>query len=154
MPCPFRGGPRYVTAFNSVQGRIRTELYIDYGDEKANTALFTFLHERRDEIESSYGSPLEWAELPIKRASRIRDYSFGDVAKVKNHDAYIDWFFESETRHRNALSGPAEQWNALSRVGGRNKPPPRVATSCWPSMHPPSSKKVRTDGTPAGAVHY
>lgn len=114
MPCPFKGGPRYVAAFNSVQGRIRTELYIDYGDAQANGALFTFLHERRDEIECTYGSALEWAELPGKRASRIRDYRLGDVAIVENHDAYIDWFFDSGTRLRNALSGPAEQWNAQS----------------------------------------
>ena len=63
-PCPFKGAPRYVAGFNSVEGRIRTQLYIDYGDAQANGALFLFLYESRDEIESTYGSALEWAELP------------------------------------------------------------------------------------------
>lgn len=38
MPCPFKGGPRCVAAF-SRGGRIKTELYIDYGEVEDNVAL-------------------------------------------------------------------------------------------------------------------
>ncbi len=35
---PFKGGPTYGASFG--RGKIRSELYIDYGDEAANMALF------------------------------------------------------------------------------------------------------------------
>jgi hypothetical protein len=41
--------------------------------------LYAFLAIGREEIEAEYGSP-------AKRASRIADYSVGDVAKVDGHD--------------------------------------------------------------------
>ncbi len=109
MPCPFKGGPHFSISF-AAGAKLRSELYIDYPSPDTVANLFDFLTERRAEIESTYGSPLTWEELPGRRASRIADYRPGDVANVKEHDTYIDWFFDTGARLRRALSAPAAAW--------------------------------------------
>jgi Domain of unknown function (DUF4268) len=47
-------------------GKLRTELYIDFGDAEANTQLFKRLAARKDEIETAYGGPLVWEDLPAR----------------------------------------------------------------------------------------
>lgn len=110
MPCPFKGGPRYAVSF--VQGgKLRNELYIDFGDADANTALFDRLAAIKDEIEADYGGSLVWEDLPTKRASRIADYAQGDVTNGDQSDAYIAWFFDTGTRLRAAVEA------AVTRLG-------------------------------------
>lgn len=50
------------------------ELYIDRGKDSdaENKKIFNTLHAKKDEIEKSFGGPLEWQRLDSKRASRIR----------------------------------------------------------------------------------
>jgi hypothetical protein len=110
MTSPFKGGPFYSCSFCS-GGSIRTELYIDYQTPDAVAALFDFLLERRSEIEGSFGAPVEWEELPGKKASRIAAYlPHSDVSNVDEHNEYISWFFESGDRLRQALEAPADAW--------------------------------------------
>jgi hypothetical protein len=109
MPSPLKGGPVYGNSF-AAQGRIRCELYIDYLDAGRVDQVYEFLLAHRGEIEDKYGGPLEWAALPSNRASRIADYSVGDVVNLDQHDAYIDWFFDTGTRLRNALAEPLAMW--------------------------------------------
>jgi Domain of unknown function (DUF4268) len=114
MPCPFKGGPRYVVEF-AAGGKLRSNLYIDYQrDGDGVQTLFGFLEDRMDEIQKTYGGPLSWEEMPDRRASRISDYALGDVSNVEDHDAYIDWFFDAMGRLRAALDGPAMEWATLS----------------------------------------
>ena len=47
--------------------------------EAAAAALYSALVARRAEIEAVYGSPLEFQELPGKRACRIVEYGNGEV---------------------------------------------------------------------------
>ncbi len=105
MPCPLKGGSGFSVGF-AWKGRLRSEFYIDFLDAGRVAQVFEFLSSQRDDIESEYGGPLVWEELPSSRASRIADYADGDVVNVDQHDAYIDWFFDSGTRLRNALNGP------------------------------------------------
>lgn len=102
MPSPFKGGPRYSVSF-AFGGQLRDELYIDYQDPDAVTALFDGLARHRDLIQAVYGDELSWEELPERRASRIAAYSEGDVSNTELHDHYIDWFFDPETRLRKAI---------------------------------------------------
>lgn len=60
-------------------GKARTELYIDVGDGEKNKALFDWLYEQRDEIQSKVGQELEWERLDDKRASRIAVYRKGSI---------------------------------------------------------------------------
>jgi hypothetical protein len=102
MPCPFKGGSYYCASF-AQNGKLRTELYIDAGDEAANAALFERLATLKDAIETACGKSLAWEDLPNRRACRIADYSQGEVSNRDQFDAYIDWFFDSGTRLRAAF---------------------------------------------------
>ncbi len=109
MPCPFKGGPQFRVSF-AAGGQLRSVLYIDYPSPDAVDHLFGFLTERKAEIESAYGSPLTWEELAGRRARRIADYRPGDVSEIGEHDTYIDWFFDTGARLRQALAGSAAAW--------------------------------------------
>jgi hypothetical protein len=107
-------------------GRLRAELYIDSGDGEANLELFRTLKERAQAIEAAYGKALSWEELPGRRACRIADYTDGDVTNTDQHDAYIDWFFETGNRLREALARSAD--HGLGRQPSL-APLPRVRTA-------------------------
>lgn len=104
MACPFKGGPYYAASFGQ-GGKLRSELYIDYGDAEQNTALFDTLATHKGVIESVYGSALSWEDLPDKRACRIADYASGDVLNGDQFDDYINWFFDAGARLRAAIEG-------------------------------------------------
>jgi hypothetical protein len=108
MPCPFKGGPNYTISF-AQGGKLRTELYIDFGDADANMALFEQLAAIKDDIEASYGAALVWEDLPGKQACRIADYGQGDVSNGDRFDEYIDWFFDTGTRLRTAIGAAAKR---------------------------------------------
>ena len=115
MASPFKGGPHYAVSF-AHGGKLRTELYIDYGDVERNAALFAALAERKEQIERLYGGKLTWEELPDKRASRIADYGDGDVSNTDELERYIDWFIETGTRLRGAIETAARE------ISGRGRP--------------------------------
>jgi hypothetical protein len=122
MPCPFKGGPAYDTEF-AAGGKLRSGLYLDFErDGDAVQVLYEFLLERKDQIEGAYEGPLSWEELPGRRASRIADYALGDVSNVEEHDAYIDWFFDTSSRLRAAVDGPGMEWATLSAASSSGQP--------------------------------
>lgn len=102
---PIRGA-HYAVAFNR-NGRISCELYIDSGDEDANLDLLRHFESQRDAVESSFGGPLSWEDLPGRRACRIAAYGEGDVLNTERHAEYIDWFFETSAKLRSALEPKA-----------------------------------------------
>jgi hypothetical protein len=106
MPCPFKGGPFYSASF-AQGGKLRSELYIDYGDAERNTELFESLAANKHELEGRYGGSLCWEDLPDKRACRIADYGHGDVSNGDQTDHYIDWFFDTGSRLRAAIDAAA-----------------------------------------------
>lgn len=96
-------GARYSSGF-AFKDRLRHELYIDTGDGEENLAILEALQGQRELIESSYGRPLMWEDLPGKRACRIADYKDGcSVLDPSRHDEYIDWFLDAGVRMREAL---------------------------------------------------
>jgi hypothetical protein len=107
MPSPFRSEASYSVNF-SRGGRLRSELYVDSPTEGRVEALFRALLARREAIELRYGGPLRWEELPNRRASRIADYTEGDVALAERCDTYISWLIDSQTRLRAAIDAVAE----------------------------------------------
>ncbi|HEX2039920.1 MAG TPA: DUF4268 domain-containing protein [Acidimicrobiales bacterium] len=102
FPSPIPG--TQITPSFAAGGRLRHELYIDSGDVATNENVFAGLLARKDEFEQVYGRPLSWEELPGKRASRIADYSTGDVLEEQAWEAYIDWFVECGERLRAAIA--------------------------------------------------
>ena len=111
MPAPFKSLSVYGNSFNK-GGRLSNEIYIDAADGAASAALYSALLARRSEIETVYGSPLEFQELPGKRACRIVEYGNGEVKDVERHDEFIDWFFDRGERLRQAIDSVADEVKA------------------------------------------
>jgi hypothetical protein len=106
MTSPIRG---CVIASGVAQGdRLRHELYIDTGDADHNAEIFGHLRDQQEQVEAAYGRPLEWEELPTKRACRIAEYKENcALADTERWDEYIAWFLGAGTRLRAALSAAA-----------------------------------------------
>jgi len=101
MPSPLSG-----TSINMsfAQGRrLRHELYIDPGDPDQSRAIFNALLEKREAVERSYGRPLEFEELPGKRACRIAEYREGEVTNRDRYEDFVRWFIDAGERVRRAL---------------------------------------------------
>ncbi len=54
------------------QNDTSVELYIDRGDEESNADVLKQLEAHRQQVETEFGSALEWQRLEGKRACRIR----------------------------------------------------------------------------------
>jgi hypothetical protein len=94
-------------SFSFAQGdRLRHELYIDSGDGERNTAVYEYLKTLQTQIETAYGNPLVWEDLPTKKACRVAHYKDGcNIEQAERYDEFIDWFLDSSTRLRAALTG-------------------------------------------------
>ena len=102
MPSPI-GGSTLGVSF-AANGRLRSELYIDTGSQDSSKALFDSLETHRPAIESAFGEALSWERLDGKRASRIATYSDGTVEVHEAWESYVDWFFDTQARLRQALT--------------------------------------------------
>lgn len=101
---PFRG-TQLIPSFAAGK-RLRHELYIDCGDGDLNTAVFNALLARRQQIEATYGSELDFDAMEGKRACRIADYRPESVIDREHEwSDYLDWMFAAGDRLRNSLAG-------------------------------------------------
>lgn len=83
----------------------RVELYIDNGHGEANLAEFNRFETRRAILDEKFGAPLEYEELPDRRACRISTYrpGGGDVLDDSALTEYVDWFIKTFERFRPAV---------------------------------------------------
>lgn len=108
MPCPLPGA-RFSVTFS--RGGLRHEIYIDGGDADDNLGVFRALEAQRDAMESAYGGPLEFEELPDRAACRVAAYlPDSAVDATDRHERYVDWIVDSGDRLRRALA-------AIARTG-------------------------------------
>ena len=70
---------KYGTSF-AANDRVRTEIYIDMGDQTKNKELFDKLFEQKEIIEKEFGNELTWERLDDKRACRICSYIDGSIS--------------------------------------------------------------------------
>lgn len=70
---------KYGTSF-AANDRVRTEIYIDMGDQIKNKELFDKLFEQKEIIEKEFGNELTWERLDDKRACRICNYIDGSIS--------------------------------------------------------------------------
>jgi hypothetical protein len=88
----------------------QVELYIDTEDEVENTAIFDKLHGQREEIERSFGGPLDWQPLEQKRACRIRHrITKGGWKDEAAWPAVIEATVDAMVRLERSLHGPIQQ---------------------------------------------
>ena len=71
-------GILYIVSF-ARGDKVRSEIYIDQGDQEQNKYIFDMLKQREDEITSHFGSQLEWERLDDNQASRISIYREGSI---------------------------------------------------------------------------
>jgi hypothetical protein len=91
--------------FSFARGRrLRSELYIDTGDQEANELIFTALAEQRPALEQAFGRTLQFEPMEAKRAARIAEYTEGDVTEDDRHQDFIAWFLDSGRRFRKSLA--------------------------------------------------
>lgn len=112
LPCPLKGDAHYALSF-AQGGRLRAELYVDAPDPAQVEHVFAALESHQEQLEATFGAPLSWEPLPERRASRVAAYGEGDVADLDDHDAYIDWFFDTLGRLRVAVEQVAREIGPL-----------------------------------------
>jgi hypothetical protein len=89
-----RTGFQFTWSFS--KGQLRTELYIDAGDQPTNKAYFDALNERAAELEGEVGYQLVWERLDSRRASRVytgRTFAPAELAD-ESHELR-DWAVQS-----------------------------------------------------------
>jgi len=71
---------------NTKDNNIACEIYIP--DSKK---VYKTLYKIKDKIEKELNTELEWMELPLKKASRIKISKDADIGKVDSWDEYFKW---------------------------------------------------------------
>jgi hypothetical protein len=84
-------------------GLISTEIYIDLGNRQRNLNVFFELKESQEQIEKEIGFPLDWQELPGKKACRIRLTTPGVVTANETHQDLIDWLIKQQIAFKTAF---------------------------------------------------
>ena len=92
------------TAFTG-DGHFRVELYIDTGNKEQNKRAFLELKESKLLIEEGVGEPLDWTEIPDRRASRISLLQNGTIDDTPEQlQEYIVWGAAGMAKFRHVFS--------------------------------------------------
>ncbi len=102
LPSPVRG-THFTLAFVA-GGRLRSDLFIDFGTTERSTAQFDMLQSQQADVEALYGRPLSWERLPDRGAYRVADYGEGEITNQADYPFYIDWMVDAQERLRRALA--------------------------------------------------
>jgi hypothetical protein len=76
------------------KNEIRVEVYISRSEAETNKAIFDVLHERKIEIEATFGKSLVWQRLDGKKACRIKHSNPYEGYNHENWPEMIDWLVE------------------------------------------------------------
>ena len=85
---------------NSREMFVAMDFYIN-----SNTDLFHALKAKQSEIEGELGYPLEWWELPEKKASSINIKQPGDFQDEKQQDALVKWIVDKAEEFTKVFKG-------------------------------------------------
>ena len=96
----------YGTSF--ARGRLRSELFIRVPhDAAAGQRILNAMQARHEELEADYGKGLNYEFMsrtsPNRLACRVADYRSGDIDQIGDHDEYLAWFLDSQSRLRGAV---------------------------------------------------
>lgn len=96
-------GATYYTSFT--RRGLSSELVFESPNADVNLARFQALRLRRDVMETAYQGPLDWQELPGKKATRVADYlPDADLTQEDEWEGYLAWLLDRQSRLRTALS--------------------------------------------------
>lgn len=109
-----RTGFRITASVNSRENRIRTELFMHSDDAKA---FFNLLLEQRPEIESEFGTRLEWDELPGRKGARISvSIDSADCAQRNDWDRQHEWLAQQLERFHRVFSNRIKRLEATDWI--------------------------------------
>lgn len=99
--------------------RVRSEIYIDCGNEKRNKQVFDALLAERSQIEAAIGSELEWERLDRRRASRVALYRPGRIdSSSEELEEIKQWAIASLQRFKLVFPSRIEiAWSSLGPIG-------------------------------------
>ena len=93
--------------------RIRAEIYIDSGVKEQNELLFDFLYQKKEQIEKSFGSSLEWERLDTKRACRIAIYRDGSIDEdTETIEEIRKWTIENLLKFKSVFPSIIKTWKS------------------------------------------
>jgi hypothetical protein len=85
------------------RGKAICEVYIDTRDADRNSAILAELIKHKEYVESAVGEPLQWDDIPLKRACRIRAITEGDVLKPESHGRLISWMIDHQQKMKQSI---------------------------------------------------
>ena len=94
------------------EDRARVECYISMGKEsdQRNKAAFHALHNRKGEIEQTFGGPLDWQDLPHRIGCRIcADLPGGWKTPEQDWPELEDRMLNAVVQLEAALKGPIQE---------------------------------------------
>lgn len=91
------------------QKELRVELGLDRASTQENKFLFDFLNDKKEQIEESFGQPLEWLRLEDKKSSRIQFSCNVDGFNKEKWPECIQWHLENMIKLEKALKTPLQQ---------------------------------------------
>ncbi|OUY07806.1 DUF4268 domain-containing protein [Acinetobacter populi] len=100
-----------------LQKELRVEFAMGRSNAEENKLLFDFFNHHKQQIETSFGQPLEWLRLDDKKSSRIQLSIAVDGYDHKSWEQYIKWhlqYIENLEKALKPLIG--EAYKALNRA--------------------------------------
>ncbi len=80
------------------------EIYFSSSDRDTNLTRFLSAKARQGDFEAALGGPAAFDELPDRKACRISVSIPGSISTREDWDQYLQWFLDTQTRLRQAVS--------------------------------------------------
>lgn len=88
---------------------LRVELWIAKAATEENKFIFDFLHDKKDQIEEVFGSPLEWMRLDDKKSCRIQYSCEADGFNKDKWGEWVQWHLSYMTKLEKAFKSPLHE---------------------------------------------
>lgn len=103
------------------QKELRVELWLSKSSTDENKFLFDYLFKMKNEIENTFGSPLEWMRLDDKKACRIQFSHKVDGYNKEEWPQYTQWHLEYMSKFERAFKVPLKKAANALKQDSKNK---------------------------------
>lgn len=103
------------------QKELRVELWLSKSSTDENKFLFDYLFKMKNEIENTFGSPLEWMRLDDKKACRIQFSHKVDGYNKEEWPQYTQWHLVYMSKFERAFKVPLKKAANALKQDSKNK---------------------------------
>lgn len=105
-------GLAHVSLVFNRKSQVNVQLYINGGDAVRNRALFSFLNDKKDQIEKEIGASLIWESPEGRLYCRIIIFKPGecDISDIDSYEEIVDWLAEYHVRFITSLTPYIEKF--------------------------------------------